>query len=417
MDDTTTCNADALFTRRLRRFNLIFVPLLIFSLAGQVALLWTQLAYIRDGYFDFVLYHSAARIIADGRGRELYDLKVQKNYQEGPPGRASKPALPFNHLPYELVILLPLAQLSFPVADLVWAAMNLLLLFLILIRLAPFVTTIPWYVTTLMFFALFPTWSTFKMGQDSMITTYLLTETFISLKLRRNILAGCVLALGLYKPQFVLPLTAILLCRRRWRAVAGFLVTAILLMGASLAFVGWQGMTGLLALWLPMTERGNVVWPELMLNLRGLFYLLLDVVHMTSLTNLLTLIFSVLVFVLTLNYWRRSTDEMEDDFDLKFALAIVMTVLVSFHLYYYDGTILAIALVLVFNSVLKARLHSTSQLALLPLLIVLYFPLLPNVLLAYAALAWWALPLPLLFGVIKWQIDERARLRAVLVGS
>jgi hypothetical protein len=73
MDDTTICKADALFTRRLRRFNLIFVPVLIFSLAGQMALLWTQVAYIRDGYFDFVLYHSAARIIADGRGRELYD--------------------------------------------------------------------------------------------------------------------------------------------------------------------------------------------------------------------------------------------------------------------------------------------------------------------------------------------------------
>jgi hypothetical protein len=295
--------------------------------------------------------------------------------------------------------------------------MNLLLLFLILIRLAPFVTTIPWYVTTLMFFAFFPTLTAFKMGQDSLITTYLLTETFISLKRRCNVLAGCFLALGLYKPQFVLPLTAILLFHRRWKVIAGFLVMGILLMGASLAFVGWQGMAGLLAVWLPMTERGNVVWPELMLNLRGLFYLLLDVVHMTSLTNLLTLIFSVLVFILTLNCWRHGSGEMDDDFDLKFALAVVMTALVSYHLYSYDGTMLAIPLVLAFNHVLKARLQSTNELALLPLLIVLYFPLLPNALLVYAVLAWWALPLLLLFGVIKWQIDDRSRLRAVQVGS
>jgi hypothetical protein len=410
MHDSTIAQAGSRFTQRLRVFNLIFVPLLMFSLAGQIAVVWTQLADIRDGYFDFVLYHTAARIIADGKGTQLYDLTVQKNYQKDTRVAPQTRPLPFNHLPYELLALLPLAQLSFAAAHLVWAAMNLALLLAILFRLAPFVTAPPRYLTTLMFFAFFPTLTALKMGQDSLITTYILVETFISLKHRRYALAGCLLALGLYKPQFVLPIAAILLCHRRWHAIGGFLLTAAILMGISLALVGWQGLTGLLALWLPMTERGNVVWPELMLNLRGLLYVMLNIVGMTSATNLLTLVISLLVFFVTLRCWRRDADEIADGFELQFALAVVMTALVSFHLYSYDGMLLAIPLVLMFNHVLKAQLRSPTQRLFLPLLIVMFLPLLPNALLGYAVLAWWALPVPLLFGIIAWEIGDQSKL-------
>ena len=48
---------------RHRAFKLIFVPLLVFSLFAQFAVVWTQLEDIRGGYFDFVLYYSGARIL------------------------------------------------------------------------------------------------------------------------------------------------------------------------------------------------------------------------------------------------------------------------------------------------------------------------------------------------------------------
>ena len=54
-----------------------------------------------------------------------------------------------------------------------------------------------------MLFAYFPTLTALKMGQDSVITTFLLVETFVSLKGKRYAIAGGLLALGLYKPQFV----------------------------------------------------------------------------------------------------------------------------------------------------------------------------------------------------------------------
>jgi hypothetical protein len=388
---------EKLFARRLRRFKLIFVPLLLFSLAGHLAAVWSQLSEIRGGYFDFVLYHSAARIVADGKGRQLFDLTLQKNYQKENRAIQFDRPLPFNHLPYELVIFLPLAKFSFAEAHVLWAAMNVFLLIAMLFRLASCLTALSRPLMVLMVLAFYPTLQNFKMGQDSLLTAYLLTETLIQLKQQRDGWAGCLLALGLYKPQFFLPIAAILFCQRRWRAIGGFAATTALLAGISLLMVGWDGLMELFALWLPMTSRGNVVWPELMINLRGLVYMLLSLVEATAATNLLTLAISPLLFLATLRRWRGDVAANAEGLQLRYSLAVAMTALVSFHLYSYDSLLLAIPVVLMLDHVLKERLQSMAQKLFLPLLILMFIPLLPNALLGDAVLAWWGLSLPFLF--------------------
>jgi hypothetical protein len=388
-----------------RAFKLIFVPLLIFSLVGQLAVVWTQLIDIRDGYFDFVMYYSAAQILNDGNGAQLYDLKVQREYQKEFGAREKRRDLPFNHPPYELLALLGLAKFSFPVAHALWAGINTLLLGVILGRLFQFVEAEHRIVFTLMLFAYFPTITTLKMGQDSIITTFLLVETFASLKRKQYALAGGVLAFGLYKPQFVLPIAGIFLLHRRWSSILGFLFTGLLLGVISLAMVGWDGLRGLVSLWLPMTQRGHVVWPELMTNLRGLAYMTLDLGGLSGATNILTLGLSILVYIVTLRLWPRSADEGSGLFDLRFALAVVMTALVSFHLYSYDGTLLAISLIIMLNRVLnRPRPYPVWHVVFLVILVVLFLPLVPNVLLGTAILAWWGLPLPVLFCVMAMEI-------------
>lgn len=415
MSDAIIPHAQSSSANRFRKFNLAFGPLLIFSLLGQLAVVWTQLGYIRDGYFDFVLYHSAARIVWDGKGAELYDLALQKDYQKGPRVEPQTRALPFNHLPYELLPLLPLANFSFPVAHAIWSALNLLLLGTTLFRLLPFVEASQRKWSCLMLFAFFPTLTALKMGQDSVLTIFLLTETFISLKHQRYGLAGSLLALGLYKPQFVLPIAGLLFCQRRWPAVRGFLLTALALTIISLAMVGWQGLIGLLALWLPMVERGNVVWPELMLNLRGLVHMTLSLGGITAATNFGTLLLSVAAYLLTLRFWPPEIREFEHLIELRFALAVVMTTLVSFHLYSYDGTLLAIALILMLNHFVVAQHRSPkAQWIFLLLLIVMFLPLVPNILLSEAALAWWALPVPVLFFVVATELRYQTQLIAAV---
>lgn len=394
---------------RHRAFKLIFAPLLIFSLAGQFAVVWTQLEDIRNGHFDFVLYYSGAKIVNDGNGSQLYDLRVQREYQRKFGARDEERDLPFNHLPYELLALLIPAKFSFPVAHALWAAINIFLLAVILVRLFPFLEAQHRSLFAMMLFAYFPTITALKMGQDSVITTLLLVETFVSLKRARYAIAGGLMALGLYKPQFVLPMVGIFLLHRRWSAILGFLSTGLLLGAISLAMVGWDGLMGLFSLWLPMIQRGNVVWPELMTNLRGLVYMILELGGLSEATNILTFGLSVLVYIVTLRLWPRSADERSELFDLRFALAVVMTALVSFHLYSYDGALLAISLIIMLNHVLnRPSPYLAWHVVFLVILIVLFVPLVPNVLLGTAMLAWWALPLPVLFCVMAMEIRRHS---------
>jgi hypothetical protein len=394
-------------SERHRSFKLLFVPLLIFSLATQLAVVWTQLDEMRNGYFDFVLYYSGAKILNDGNGQQLYNLDAQREYQERFRRKMDRD-LPFNHLPYELLPLVILADFSFPVAYALWAAINILLLATMLVRLFPFVEARHRSLLTLMVSAYFPILTTLKMGQDSIITTLLLAETFVSLKHKRYAVAGAVLALGLYKPQFFLPLLGVLLLHGRWTAIFGFSSMALLLGVISQAMVGWNGLMGLLSLWLPMIDRGNVVWPELMMNLRGLIYVTLDLAGLAQITNVLTLVFSLLVYILVLRLWPREAEEQDDLFDLRFALSIVATALISFHLYSYDGTMLVLPLVIMLDHVLKQTgAYPMWHRVFFAVLIAWFVPLLPNILLHGAIFAWWTLPLPVFGWVLAREIQRR----------
>ena len=168
---------------------------------------------------------------------------------------------------------------------------------------------------------------------------------------------------------------------------------------------------GLLSLWLPMIQRGHVVWPELMTNLRGLVYMTLRLSGLTEATNVVTLGLSTLTYLITLQLWPRNAEEQNELFHLRFALAVLMTALVSFHLYSYDGTLLVIPLILMLNQVLKEPdPYPLRHLVFLALLIIWFLPLVPNVLLKAMMLAWWALPLPIVFGVVAMEIWRRSRL-------
>ena len=409
-------NPTASTPQRHRLFKLIFVTFLTFSLLFQSALVWSQLDYIRSGYFDFVLYYSGAKIVNDGKGTQLFDLAVQRDYQKGFGGGEKRSDLPFNHPPYELLPLLPLANFSFPVAHALWTAISILLLAIALARLFPFVEASNRVLFAFMVPAFFPTITALKMGQDSGFTVLLMVETFVSLKHKRYAIAGGLLALGLYKPQFVLPLLGILFMHGRWMSIFGFLFVGLLLTAISLAMVGVDGLMGLATLWLPMINRGHVVWPELMTNLRGLIYIVLHPAGLTEATNVLALVFSVITYVTTLWLWPRSAAEKNELFDLRFAAAVIMTALVSFHSYSYDGTLLVIPLVIMLNQILKASgPYPVRHRIFLALMIAWFVPWVPNVLLRAALLAWWALPLPIFFALIAVEIRHRTHSRCSVI--
>jgi hypothetical protein len=385
-------------------FEFVFVPLLVIGLALQLAVAWSQRKDLAAGYFDFVLYYSGAKIINDGKGPELFKLDLQREYQKEFGVAKLNLDVPFNHAPYELLIFLPLAHLSYPVAHFIWSLLNVFLVLRVLQRLIPFVDPKHMFVYGLMLFAFFPAMMALKMGQDSVLSTFLFTETFVSLKRQRDATAGAILALGLYKPQLVLPLVGILLFNRRWKFVSAFALAGAVLLALSLALVGWRGALDLAALWLSMSDRGHIIWPELMINLRGLFYIILDPAGLATATNFLTLVASAALYLGSMALWREpATDGML--FDLRLSLGVVVTVLVSFHLYSYDASILLIPLILLLHYVMSDSIRSTAARRIIPfVMIALYIPLLPNVLLSRFALAWGTVPILLLYVALALEI-------------
>jgi len=111
--------------------------------------------------------------------------------------------------------------------------------------------------------------TTIKMGQDSALSLLILAGVFALLRCRRELLAGSILALGLYKPHLVMPLAGILTVSGYRRAMLGFVGMGLVLFGVSLAMVGWDGLIGLASIVAGMGGPTSVVYPAFMMNLRG----------------------------------------------------------------------------------------------------------------------------------------------------
>src|SRR5207253_6784623 len=73
---------------------------------------------------DFSEYYSAGQIIRQGLGRQLYDLKVQLNFQL----RVAQPHVFYNHPPFEALLFAPFARLSYRVAYTIWVLLSVGLL-------------------------------------------------------------------------------------------------------------------------------------------------------------------------------------------------------------------------------------------------------------------------------------------------
>src|SRR5918992_4062062 len=152
----------------LKSFKLLLVALVALSFLCNLKIFWAQRSYIAKGYFDFVIYYTGAEIVNAGNASQLYDLNVQQAYQE----KFKVPnqpwaVLPFNHAPYELLLFLPLAHLSYQSAYIVWSVLNILLLLVTYRILLPFVDSRNKVLLGALLFAFYPTMVAIKMGQDS----------------------------------------------------------------------------------------------------------------------------------------------------------------------------------------------------------------------------------------------------------
>jgi hypothetical protein len=318
----------------------------VVSAAGVAGLL-------RDGYQNFTIFYGAARMVRSGQSSVLYDLPAESRAQKefAPNVRIRRAALPYMHPPFEALLFVPFTFLPYVPAYLLWNLLNGMMVFasiVLLRRQFGEISSLPLALVVLAAAGFPSVASGIIQGQDSSLLLLLFVIALTSTARGNEVAAGAALAAGLFKFNLILPL-AFLLAAKRPRLLLGFAPVAALLGGVSLAMVGWQGVVGYVRLLFELESNGagGAIVGSDMPNLRGMLASLTGVHYGASLTPLalLSITIACSAVAMAIALWRMASTRGSVRRD--FTLATVTAILVSYHTFSYDlSLLLPVALLL-----------------------------------------------------------------------
>lgn len=320
----------------------------------NLALALRLLPSLRNGYQDFTIYYTGAKLFLEGNSASLYNLdaqyRVQRQFAWVPIRHGP---LPYNHPPFEALLFVPLAHLNYWPAYLIWTALNLIMLVACaaLLRRFSAIRNLPPALLGLACTAFFPVAIGLIQGQDTILLLLLLVLGLTCWEGGSDALAGACLGLGLFRPHMVLPFV-LLLAARRARVLMGFVPVAAALGVVWVAITGWGGPMAYVrfVLW---TERNGAggFGPQAVPNLRGIVYTALRSHASSVWPGLLTCFLSLIVFAMAWHRIRTGNDSPS----YSFCLASVVTMLVSFHALAHDATILLPLSLFLLGAAMKAE--------------------------------------------------------------
>lgn len=256
------------------------------------------------------------------------------------------------HPPYEMVLYAPLALLKFRTAYVVWWACNVALLFLSAYILWPHVSKLqssyPYLLVLMATF--FPVLVALVQGQNSLLLLALLALTYNALHNHKEFRAGFVLSMGLFKFLLIIPIAVWLVLERRWKSLAGFVTGGVALLLVALWLVG---ISGIEAYYHALTGFGKKA-PEqagtesMMPNLRGLFHFLGASIAPEKLLTVLTFVVSIALLI-----WIDSRLKKYNSFGISFSMQVILTTLISYHLYPHDDAVLVLPILILLDRALE----------------------------------------------------------------
>ena len=336
--------------------------------------LWHVRDRIARGDPDFTVFYTAARILREERGAQLYDPAVQHVVQREFTSNAliRRGPLPFIHPPFEAVVFVPLTFLPYPVAFVVWDVVNLVMLVgvgLILRSPTGLLRRIPLWIMSLAFLAFFPVFATFHQGQDSVLLLLLLALAFRAIERGSDFAAGCWLGFGMFKYHLMLPLVLILILWKGRKLAWGFIADVSVLFAISLALVGWHGLLeypGYAWRIVSVPAFGGIPLRQLP-NLLGLLGGWPSLGDTGWLVRAVALVGAVALLIMVA--WLRRFTRDRRLFKLCFACAVVVSVLAGYSTNTYDLSLLLVPLALVADYIAEKNSESDLLVPIIPLLI------------------------------------------------
>lgn len=289
---------------------------------------------IRSGAIDFRLYYTAGYMLRTGQSRLLYDYAAEHRLQSALVTPAPI-ALPFFAPPFAALPFVPLSLLHYLPSLLVFAVVNLALLGVTALIMGSHLRALiaRWrLLPALLFLSFLPVAFTMAMGQISIILLLIVCAAFSLLETDRPFLSGLVFSLALLKFQIALPVAVLFLLWRQWRFTGGFLLGAGFLGAISVWILGTDGLipyvrsiAHMSALAGTQLQASVGVAPRRMANLYGLLFMATPT---NRLATMLTIAGSVLLLV-----WATTRRP-------SLPLALLVAILVSYHFYPCDLTLL-----------------------------------------------------------------------------
>lgn len=339
-----------------KRLRLYLGALLVLQICTLTSGLFA-LSVVHGRYIDFRSFYTAGFMLRSGHAAQLYNYAAEQLFQNALVSVESR-ALPMMSPPFTALLFVPLSHLSFFAAHIVWSAINIILLLACIPLLKPFLSTLSgrWKpAPALLFLSFLPAAIVLLMGQISIVLLLLYCACFVSLRRGHDVLAGLILSLALMKFQIALPVAALFLVWRQWRFVAGFLGGGALLTALSIRILGFAGFFPYLHSLYSMTRavNGDVgtqlyfgILPQQMPNLYGLVFFL---ARGAAWSHLLILTVSFALFVWAV----RQKPSLP--------LALLVAMLVSYHLFFYDVTLLLLPLSLLCDDLLRNSTADAAQ--------------------------------------------------------
>lgn len=332
--------------------------LLAAMFAIHVTMAWNSRDLIRKGYPDFTIFYSAGQILREGLGAKLYDestqYRVQQEFAAGVSIRQGP--LPYNHPPFEALLFVPFTYLPYFKAYVLWNVVNLLILCslpLLLRRHLPFLQQVPVPLCVFVALAFFPVFIALLQGQDILLLLLLFVLAYKRLNKGADFSAGCFLGLGLFRFHLALPFVLILFLAKRRAAVLGLVCVGLALILISMLIMDPRPALSYPAyVWhveQTMAHRMTAV-PVGMPNLRGIVDSLLERALSKPIRDVLVALISIALIVFASSKWKGG------NLDLGVSLAVITTILVGYHAFAYDLSLLLLPMALLAN---YAQEHTT----------------------------------------------------------
>jgi hypothetical protein len=196
----------------------------------------------------------------DGHAAGAYDWGQHHAVQQLTHGRADIPFYGFHYPPLFLLVAAPLAALPYVPALMIWQAVTLFAVVRLIKRI------VPSRQTTLLVLGCPVVFVCLAHGHNGFLTAFLSGGGLLWLE-RRPWLAGALLGLLAYKPQFGLILPLVLMAGGHWRAIAGAMLSVLTASSMTLLLWGIEPWQAFLASLGPtqsvVLEQGGIGWHKI----------------------------------------------------------------------------------------------------------------------------------------------------------